>query len=400
LNGTQSVYRPNPDTGAIEESQVKAPAGQFFKNLLAGMLVGGAAASAPARGEDGGGFFGGLSRGGSAVMQNRQQQDQANFQRAETQQKLTDEHNSHAAMVAHENIETSQILHNMHLADEKSIEEHNAASRAYQKSLTDAGGQPAQLNIGGKVADTTDGNSFAQAYTKDPSIARAPDGYQRHFISTTGGLSELHFDGDHWTDDSGNPVNMGGNISIRAYDLPTTTFKTPRRVSGKDVNAARRQKIVDPNGTYMVSPEAMSGLYTLGAKDANEDARSAASNARAAKAAKDNKTFTAIESRKAAALAKAENIYWTARNKSADPQTPDPELDAQLNEAKQNAQNAYEDEIRAAGGNPQHYEYGAIPHAQAPQPNQTPPPGATMKVPGADGKMHWSDGKKDLGLVK
>lgn len=31
---------------------------------------------------------------------------------------------------------------------------------------------------------------------------------------------------------------------------------------------------------------------------------------------------------------------------------------------------------------------------------QSPPPGATMKVPGSDGKMHWSDGKADLGVVQ
>ena len=31
---------------------------------------------------------------------------------------------------------------------------------------------------------------------------------------------------------------------------------------------------------------------------------------------------------------------------------------------------------------------------------QTPPSGATMKVPGSDGKLHWSDGKKDLGVVQ
>ena len=28
------------------------------------------------------------------------------------------------------------------------------------------------------------------------------------------------------------------------------------------------------------------------------------------------------------------------------------------------------------------------------------PNGATMKVPGSDGKMHWSDGKRDLGVVQ
>jgi hypothetical protein len=29
-----------------------------------------------------------------------------------------------------------------------------------------------------------------------------------------------------------------------------------------------------------------------------------------------------------------------------------------------------------------------------------PPAGATMKVPGSDGKMHWSDGKRDLGIAQ
>ena len=28
------------------------------------------------------------------------------------------------------------------------------------------------------------------------------------------------------------------------------------------------------------------------------------------------------------------------------------------------------------------------------------PQGATMKVPGSDGKMHWSDGKVDLGVAQ
>jgi hypothetical protein len=28
------------------------------------------------------------------------------------------------------------------------------------------------------------------------------------------------------------------------------------------------------------------------------------------------------------------------------------------------------------------------------------PAGATMKVPGSDGQMHWSDGKKDLGIAQ
>lgn len=44
------------------------------------------------------------------------------------------------------------------------------------------------------------------------------------------------------------------------------------------------------------------------------------------------------------------------------------------------------------------------PNAQPPvqaQPQQPsgPPAGATMKVPGSDGKLHWSDGKQDLGVA-
>jgi len=31
---------------------------------------------------------------------------------------------------------------------------------------------------------------------------------------------------------------------------------------------------------------------------------------------------------------------------------------------------------------------------------QTPPPGATMKVPGSDGRLHWSDGRRDLGIAE
>jgi hypothetical protein len=39
--------------------------------------------------------------------------------------------------------------------------------------------------------------------------------------------------------------------------------------------------------------------------------------------------------------------------------------------------------------------------AQVPQSRiPAPPPGATMRVPGSDGKMHWSDGKRDLGVIQ
>jgi hypothetical protein len=41
----------------------------------------------------------------------------------------------------------------------------------------------------------------------------------------------------------------------------------------------------------------------------------------------------------------------------------------------------------------------ANPATARPAPMAGAPPGATMKVPGSDGKLHWSDGKTDLGVA-
>jgi len=377
LNGTQTSYQPNPQTGRIEETTVPAKPGQFFRNLLSGMLIGAASGAQRPTDKEGnplpgsGGFAGGFGRGVAAQTGFRQQQDQQQYARAqqdlknqEEREKLDSEEQMHSAMVAHQNVATADLLHNMHAADDKAHRDHNAAARAYEASLTAAGGFPAKMSIGGKLADTIDGGSFQAAYTKDPSIAKAPEGYERHFISTTD-LSELHFDGAHWVDDSGEAVNIGKNITIKAYDLPTSTFKTPRQVKGKDINAARRQKIVDDNSSYSVTPEGMSGLYTLGTKEAAETARANHQRSLDDQRNKNARTFTQIESKKASALAKAEHTYWSNLNAGKDSEN----ALAELNAAKQESQNAYESEIRAAGGTPQHFEYGNVSAPQTkPQP--------------------------------
>jgi hypothetical protein len=45
-------------------------------------------------------------------------------------------------------------------------------------------------------------------------------------------------------------------------------------------------------------------------------------------------------------------------------------------------------------------DFKAMQQAPAGLNTQSPPAGATMKVPGSDGKMHWSDGKSDLGVAQ
>jgi hypothetical protein len=350
--------------------------GSFFRNLIAGMMIGGANS-----GGGRGGALGGFARGGAAVINdqraqlqqqlaNQQKQQQEDLKNQMDRERLDDTEALHQSMVAHENIQTADLLHNMHSADDKTVEQHNAASRAYQKSLIDSGALPAQMSINGKMVDSTDGTSFQSSYIKDPSITTAPKGYVRHFISTTD-LSELHYENGEWKDDSGNAVNIGKNISIRAYDQPTSNLKTPSMVKGSVINTARRQNIVDPNKSYSISPDAMSGIYTLGTKDAAQSARTNHEQNLTDQRNKNQKTFYEIEAKKASSLAKAEHEYWSAINKGTD---KDSAL-SELNASKQQSQDAYEAEIKAAGGTSGHMEYspttkpntGPTPKAPAPQ---------------------------------
>ena len=391
----ETTYRPNPQTGQVEAVTAPAKPGAFFKNLLVGALVG---ASAGTNG--GGGFVGAFGRGAGAAQQQREQRDQQAYDRARQaesdtleKRKSDDDHVYHQALTAHEVIQTSALLHNIHSADQETIDRHNASARAYEKSLIDAGARPVQLTIEGKPLDTVDGNALRKALSADPSILHGPDGCERHFISSTD-LSELHHNGESWVDDSGNPVNMGSNISIRAYDLPSRTFKSSIKVTGKKLIELRPALAgtIDPEKSYTTTFDALSALHSLQVK---EDAEAAMANNRRSLANqrdKNSKQATQIESKKAAALAKAEHNYWTAINGGKD---PDNAL-AELNSAKQAAQDGYENEIRAAGGTPQHFEYGNAPAPQrsAQSAQRLIPPTGKSVVYDPQNKPHFVDSDK------
>ena len=358
ISATEGVDYQADANGQVKP--VPAQPGSFFRRLVAGMLVAGAAGAGQKT------FTGGFGAGAQAASAQGQQIDQQKYARAQQavkdrqeQSRIDDDVLMHKAQIAHLNLQIADWQHNQHAADQETVERHNAAARAYENQLTDSGGSLAKLSINGKPTDTFSASDLASAYVKDPSIAHAPDGYGRHFVDTTN-LSELHFDGEHWTDDGGNPVSMGANSTIRAYDLPTSTFKSYRQVSGAEINKIRGAEIVDSNKNYSVSPEGLSALYTLGVKEAAETARAAAQRTRAEKAAKRDRQSTAIEQKKAAALAKAESTYWSELNSGKDENN----ALAQLNAAKQSAQDSYEAEIRAAGGSPQHYDYSGSPAPQ------------------------------------
>jgi len=381
-HGQDTAYNVNPQTGEMETTTTPGKPSTFFRNLVLGSLIGGAVGSS---GGGKGGFMGAFSRGAAAgaestqaraqqIDQQKRAQAQQQFNNQVTARKLSDEESTHQATVAHINAQIAGLHQHQSEMVQSEIDKKNAASRAYQKTLVDSGGKPVKITIGGNPLDTVSADQFGAAVVKDPSLLNAPDGYARHFVDTTD-LSELHFDGGRWVDDSGSPVNMSAKSSIRAYDVPTATFKQPSQVSGKTINAARGAKIVDDNKTYSVSPEGMSSLYALGLKDQNERARTAHQQALADKHDANQKKFGQIEIKKQTALSKAEHTYWTGMNSGkAD---PDKAL-TQLNFEKQQAQSLYEDEIRANGGTPQHFEYGnaPAPRTQAPataKPSQVSP---------------------------
>jgi hypothetical protein len=375
-HGNETSYQVNPQTGVTEATTVPGKSSTFFRNLVLGALIGGAVGSAN-RGR--GGFAGGMAAGGAAAGEatqaRTQQQDlinrgqaQQQFNNQVTARKMSEEETMHQATVAHLNAQIAGLHQHYSQLDQSEIDKKNSASRAYQKALIDAGGKAVKITIGGNPLDTVSADQFGAAVVKDPKLLNAPDGYARHFVDTTD-LSELHFDGGRWVDDSGTPVNMSAKSSVRAYDVPTNTFKEPSQVSGKLINAARGSKIVDDEKMYSVSPEGMSSLYAIGLKDANERARTKHQNALANKHDANSKKFGQIEAKKNEALAKAEHSYFIAINGGKD----EDKAKAQLEFEKNAAQQAYELAVKNAGGSvtPQ-------PKAQA-QPKIQPGQSVTLK---------------------
>jgi len=361
LAGQQTTYAPNPQTGQVEETSVPAKPGQFFRNLLAGMLIGGAAGSESGNG----GFLGGVARGGSAAMQNQQAQDQQKYQRARQaqadtleQQKADDAHNMHLALLAHTNVQITAAQQQLHNLNDEQLAKKNASAKAYDDFLKNTeGAQPVRFPVNGEKLDDMSAPEFMAAYVKDPSIlhASSPD-YVRHFTDVND-ATELHYAGaGKWVDDAGEPVRLADSTIIRAYDIPTRSLKTGRMVPGSTILKIRPELAgtIDPDHNYSVTPEAISGLYTLELKDHAEAGRAAAENAlaneratRGARAAANNARIVAdIESKRASAFERANRDYQKAISVGTDPD----EAKSARDQARQDAQTAYDNSVAALKG--------------------------------------------------
>jgi hypothetical protein len=391
VHGQETNYQVNPQTGETVETTAPAKPGAVFRNILLGALVGGAVGS-----EGHGGFLGGVARGGAASAAQSQQQDSQRRQQAQQQfdnqikakqeQRETSDADQkrllYSAQIAHQNVLTVGLQSEAHRLDQETLEKHNAAAREYEKTLTDAGGVRAKLTVDGKPKDVVNASDFMAAYVKDQSIGKGPDGFQRHFILTND-LSEIKFNGEHWVRDDGSPADMDNHAQIIAVDMPVNNMRTHHMSQGSRLNKLAGEKLFDDDKMYDTTPEADAGLYSMRLKNEGEAARAAHQREFANRTQENSKKFGQIEAKMREGLAKAEHKYFTAIQK---PNSDKDEALATLNFEKQQAQDQYEGAIKTAGGTPQHSVYSK-------------PAGATMKVPGSDGKLHWSDGKTDLGVA-
>ena len=404
----------DPDTGA----PVKQQPGAIFRSLLAGAMLGGALGSENSKG----GLLGGLGRGASGVEQQQYQRQQdaqkAAQQKAHLtleQQQAQDAHTLNEANVAKVTAETASFHHLEAAQDQAAIDKKNAASKQYQQTLIEAGGRIAPIPIDGKVAANGEYSApdIAKAIIRDPSILHGPSGTIRHFVDLHDASDLEYVDGKGWVNESGDLVDMSKKTMVKAYDVPDNSYGKPMQRTGKDINAIAGYQLIpkdQENNTYNVPLNAITGLYAQNLKNINQgaqakqrDAAAAKAAAQAAKAAAAKRgtpaQFAQAEAKRSAAVAKALTAY----------QKGDLDKDGYA-DAVAEANDSYQKQFNLLNGQPSSAaptkSGGATPGAapaakpKTQQAPSAPPAGATMKVPGDDGKLHWSDGKTDLGVVQ
>lgn len=329
-----------------------------FKALLLGALLGGAMGSqGPATGGSVGGFLSGFARGGNAVQQQQYARQQAAQQAALERQRMSldeqraaDEHMLHQATAAKITAETAALHHQQEFVTQDALDKKNLAADQYVKTLTDAGGTAAPIAINGKIP--TNGiysaPDLAAAFTKDPSILMGPRNTVRHFVDTHNASDLQYVDGKGWVNASGDPVDLSKSTTVRVIDVPESIYRTRVHPTGKEINAIAGYQLIpkdQEDQTFNAPLDAISGLYAQNLKNTNEAAQAKQRNAAANKANKAATTkrgtpaqFAAVEAKKAQALAKAEAQF----EKDGD--------QAELANAKAQAQESYENQIVALGG--------------------------------------------------
>ena len=373
----------DPRTG---ESVPQRP-GALFRSLLAGALLGGALASEPGAVAPGAGFAGGLARGAAGVEKQIYQRQQDALAREQERKKLdleesrqADEEMLHEAMSAHLTAETSVFHYQQHWHNQEVLDKKNAAAREYVRALNELGATPVRIPIDGIVPATNEysATDLANAFMRDNSILHGPTGSVRHFVDLQNAEDLDYVPGKGWFDPSGKPANLSNLSVVKVYDVPPNLYKQHFTRTGADLNKIAGYQLVAKDrekDNFDVTIEQLTAMMAQNLKNANQKAQADQRDAAADKARGGGTKrgtpaqFAAVEAKKAAALAKAESAY----RRSVDRGDPEQDARADLDQAKAEAQKAYEDEVRDLGGSVN------SPGLVVPQ---TPPPAQPVpKVP-------------------
>lgn len=157
LSGHTTQYHVDPTTGQTVATPVQNKPGQFFRNIVAGALLGGAAGG-EAGAKDEGSPAGAVVAGGAAVINRNQMLDKERFQRAQqeyanelktnqeqrAQKEFQNEQTLFKAQMANTNLEQYKL--HLSLAGEswKLHQQEALAGKAMAQVYTDAGVTPTQ----------------------------------------------------------------------------------------------------------------------------------------------------------------------------------------------------------------------------------------------------------------
>lgn len=322
LMGTHGEIGP----GGTVTQQQNTP-GQLFRSILAGAIMG-AANSYPKQGEAGG-FSPAFARGLGAEEQGRKQQDQQLQQQSQqqlenqmAQRREQREQTMMNAQIAQMHAQQIALQHSNDIMDKRFHDERNAAAQTMINTMREAGGV---APVDGAVPENITAPELVQAYSKNPNIRKAPDGYVRHFYDKTD-ASELTWDdkAGHWVTADGDPANMTNNSVVTVMDVPINSMTTKKMTSGADINKAAGQTLVDPDKQYPMAPVDMINLYNQNLKNQQEQARTrvaerqASASERANQLEADRQRHAQFEAQRTAIASKKESLQNQLKDLNAD----------------------------------------------------------------------------------
>jgi hypothetical protein len=277
LEGKQTVYTPDPDTGTVQAQVVPRKAGGFFRDLLTGALSGMAAASEPTAHPSG---AAGLARGFTGAQANQQAQQDRSRNQAQDQaaqgfvkKQRTEAETLAAATVAHDTMSSLQIGHFVPHYNDEEVSDYNKSVDTVRNVLMQNGGQESQVPGNGEKGN---GPALMKALNADPTLMSGPEGFHR-ISSITYDTDGLQHVGHQWVDPATGkePTDWNDRATVNLTDIPNAVWGKSVTLPGnviQDVAPNNSSLVKDPKKEYSTT---LGSVFALGLKNKQQaiDAR-------------------------------------------------------------------------------------------------------------------------------